>query len=76
MKKSSDDDMATMPIPELINAIRTKTKAMPPAQMVTALLLNVLCNRMNEQLEVIAGLEEDKKTLMNDLAIVNMNLGK
>lgn len=46
-----NDDMGTMPIPELIEGMREKAKdAFNKGGMVDGLVLNVLANRLQEQL--------------------------
>jgi len=54
-----NDDMNTMPIPELITAIRDKAKTL---DMLTGLVLNVLCNRMAQQQKRIEELENDSNS--------------
>ena len=50
---SDKQDMASMPIPELIVAIRSHVKKLDPSQMIVGMVLNTLCFRMEEQQDII-----------------------
>ena len=55
-------DMASMPIPDLIKAIRDHTKKLDSSNMVVIMVLNVLCNRLEEQEKII----EELKTILRN----------
>lgn len=56
--QSSNDDMATMPIRDLIREIRAKTKTMDGSMLHVILVLNVLARRLEEQADIIDQLQE------------------
>ncbi len=44
-----NDDMNTMPIRDLIAQVRERVRALPPEQLVITLVMNCMCNRLEQE---------------------------
>lgn len=47
-----DQDLATMPVLEMISALRKQALALPPAEIIKVLFINVMVNRIEQQMNL------------------------
>ena len=60
--------MNTMPIRDLIEGVRKRARDLPPNQLLLAMVMNVMCNRLEQEANRADKAERELQAMIEDAA--------